>query len=101
MTVKSKNLKPNFSGHVDKYSNLAPMVKTRSATASEASEAPLAPDAPTSASEDVSAQKKAPPSPPPDGELRTRTAILLLVLIFASSFTAMCLVYYSFPHLEP
>ena len=80
------------------------MVTTRSAAAaSEASEAsstaPLASeDAPTT-SEDTAQRKKAPPSSP-DGELRTRTALLLLVLIFASSFTAMCLVYYSFPNLE-
>lgn len=36
-----------------------------------------------------------------DKHLRTRTALLLLFLIFAVSFAALGFVYYSFPHLEP
>lgn len=76
------------------------MARRESAAASAASEATVPPSDSTSVSEDTS-QKKPPPSAPADGELRTRTAILLLVLIFATSFTAMCLVYYSFPHLDP
>ncbi len=35
-----------------------------------------------------------------DTHLRTRTAVLLLVLIFASSLAALGFVYLSFPHLE-
>lgn len=37
----------------------------------------------------------------PGDELRTRTALLLLTLIFLSSVTALAAVYFSFPHLEP
>ena len=32
--------------------------------------------------------------------LKTRTAVLLLVIIFASSTAALAFVYYSFPHLD-
>jgi len=35
------------------------------------------------------------------GDLRTRTALLLLVLIFLSSAGALAFVYYSFPQLDP
>ena len=33
--------------------------------------------------------------------LKTRTAVLLLVIIFACSTAALAFVYYSFPHLDP
>lgn len=36
-----------------------------------------------------------------DSHLSTKTAILLLILIFLGSAVALAAVYYSFPHLEP
>jgi hypothetical protein len=36
-----------------------------------------------------------------ESPLRTRTALLLLLLIFASSLSALAFVYYSFPQMEP
>ena len=36
-----------------------------------------------------------------ESHLNTKTAVLLLVIIFASATAALALVYYSFPHLDP
>ena len=36
-----------------------------------------------------------------ESNLNTKTAVLLLVIIFASATAALALVYYSFPHLDP
>ena len=36
-----------------------------------------------------------------DSHLRTRTALMLLILIFSTSLVALGFVYLSFPHLEP
>ena len=36
-----------------------------------------------------------------ESHLNTKTAVLLLVMIFACSTAALAFVYYSFPHLDP
>ena len=40
------------------------------------------------------------PTASDDGHLRTRTALLLITLIFLSSLSALAFVYYSFPELD-